>query len=353
VGAEGAFVREFGFELSVCAALEAVTEGLVARQLGCAVDDPGRRVVDTVLLEPGPGFEERAAITSRRIPDAAIESDVGVGEARYWRRAMEGPPERARRVRDRAIEIGFFEAEERGGRTMVRQVARYPDWFDLLIGFEHKPDLASPGDLAQQLRRDVSLGVLDRVILTTESHVTGAHLHRVPEPVGVWRVDPDRLADASVTADSTSCDPQAGQTIPGVEVVREPEALPVEEPGIEVVTRHPGHTEIVPVSAAEKVRQRRRVAERAYGKGWRTFGVAGCSSCTTAAIQGSTLPFCTWKDRLISPASECGQDCDGYEPGPAPSIDTREERAARSPWQAEPEGRVRRQTGLGRFEDAR
>jgi hypothetical protein len=343
-------VREFGFELSICAALERATDGLVARQLGCAVDDPGRRVVDTVLLEPTPAFDERATITAQRIPDAAIESDVGVGEARYWRRAMDGPPERARRVRDRAIGIGFFEAQERGGRTMVRQVARYPDWFDRLVGFEHKPDLASPGDLADQLRLDVSLGLLDRVVLTTESHVTGAHRHRVPDPVGIWRVDPDRLAvEASPKGDPDDAE-TLGERIPGVDVIREAAPLPVDEPGIEVVAHQPGHSEIVPVTADAKARQRRRVAERVYGKGWRTFGVAGCEHCETATVQGATLPWCAWKDRLVDPTTDCGEHCDGFEPAGAPVIDTRAERAARTPWRPDPEGRVRRQAGLDRFD---
>jgi hypothetical protein len=343
-------VREFGFELSVCAALETATEGLVSRQLGCAVDDPGRRVVDTVLLEPGPDFVERAAITAEEIPDAAIESDVGVGEARYWRRAMDGPLERARRACERAIEIGFFEAEERSGRRMVRQVARYPHWYDRLVGFEHKPDLAKPGDLAEQLRLDVSLGLLDRVILTTESHVTGAHRHRVPDPVGIWRVDPDRLADASAPGSDGADGESLGVRTPGVEVIREPEHLPVEEPGIEVRAHHPGHSEIVPVTAAEKARQRRRIAERVYGKGWRTFGVAGCEHCETRSVHSATLPHCAWKDRLIDPAAECGEHCAGFEPGTAPPIDTRSERAAATRWRPDPEGRVRRQAGLDRFE---
>jgi len=326
-------VREFAFELSLCAHLEATTDDIVSRQLGAGVDRPGKRIVDVVCVEPGPAFEERTAITPATIPDAAIECDAGPGRFQPRGRVIEGPPERKRHVVERAVEAGFFERERRGGREYVRQVARYPDdWFGRIVGIENKPDLGTPGDLETQLRKDVSLALVDEAILATESHVTGAHLNRIPEEIGVWRVDPD-------------ADPENR-----IDVIREPTPLDVDGPGIELHDEHPAEAEIYPATAPEKARARRRVAERAYGKGWRTYELPDCGAAEAAEREGATgLPYCAWKGRLVDPASECGPDCGGYESADPPDADLAAARAASSPWVADPAGRQRRQAGLDRF----
>jgi hypothetical protein len=327
-------VREFGFELALCAHLAATAEELVSRQLGVGVERPGGRIVDVVGVEPGPGFADRAAITPETIPDAAIRSDAGPGRFRQARRVIEGSPRRRRRVVERAVEAEIFERERRGGREYVRQVARYPgDWFGRIVGIENKPDLGTPGALETQLRKDVSLALVDEAILATESHVTGAHLNRIPEDVGVWRVDP--------THDPVD-----------VEVIREPTPLDASGPGIEILDERPGETEIYPATAAEKVRARRRLAERAYGKGWRSYEFPDCAAVAAADREGvAGLPYCEWKGRLIDPASECGPDCPGFEAADAPEVDLAAARADDSPWVADPEGRRRRQAGLDRFAD--
>jgi len=327
------FVREYAFELAVCARLERDRAAVVARQLGGGVAAPGNRVVDVVLVEPGPAFEERAQLTAETIPPAAVEGDAGPGRFRDWRAAVDRAPEYARGVVDRAVEVGFFERERRGGREHVRQVARYPDgWFDRLVAVENKPDLAEPGELATQLRKDVSLGLFDAVVLATGSHVTGAHLNRIPDAVGVWRVD---------------ADPAGGAV--AVDVVREPDALPVDEPGVELLERHPGRAEVAVVDADAKAHARRRVAERAYGKGWRPAALPGCAEAAAGGPAGTaTLPYCAWKGRLVDPAG-CGPDCPGYDAADPPATDPDAERAARTPWVADPEGLVSRQAGLDRF----
>jgi hypothetical protein len=326
-------VREYPFELAVCARLERDREAVVARQLGGGVEAPGNRVVDVVLVEPGPAFAERARLTDRAIPAAAIGGDAGPGRFRDWRDAVDGPSEHARRAVDRAVDVGFFERERRGGRELVRQVARYPErWFDRLVAVENKPDLGAPGDLQTQLRKDVSLGLFDAVVLATESHVTGAHRNRIPEEVGVWRVD---AGDGGASA--------------AVEVVREPEPLAVDEPGVELLAEHPGRTEVAVVDAAAKARARRQVAERAYGKGWRPRKLPGCTEAAAGGAAGAaTLPYCAWKGRLVDPAN-CGPDCPGYDPGEPPATDPDRERAARSPWVADPEGLASEQSALDRF----
>ena len=323
-------MREFAFELALCAHLESRTDGVVARQLGGSVHAPANRVLDVVVVEPGPAFDERTAITPHSIPALAIESAVGTGKGRYWRTAIDAHPDVARRVVDRAVEIGFFERERRGGRAYVRQATRYPDWFGEITAIENKPDLGTPGDLERQLRLDVSLGLVDEVILATESYVTGAHLNRIPEAVGVWRFDPD--------ADATE----------RIEVIREPTSLDPTQTGVELVDERPLRTDVALVDPTAKARKRRRLAERAYGKGWRTYAFPACAKATVESAAGASLPHCRWADAVVD-AAHCGADCPGFEAASAPDVDLERERADRTPWVADPDGLVRQQSGLDRY----
>lgn len=314
-------MREFGFEMRLCARLE--SEGhLVSRQLGTGTRS--RRIVDTVLVEPGPAFDERTRITDASVPAAAIEADVGTGRARYWRDVLaDYHPEYAREVVEEAVDVGFFERERRGAREYVRQTARYPEaWFSRLVGVENKPDLSRPGDLETQLRKDVSLGLLDEVVLATATYVTGAHLNRIPEAVGVWRVDPE---DGSY------------------EVVREATPLAPDEPGVEVVDESRTRTDVEVVDASEKARLRRRVAERAYGKGWRV-PVLDCPHVECLDLGGvGPVPYCSREGRVVGPGHAC--DCaDGVR-----DVDLDAARASTSPWVPDPRGVARRQSGLDRF----
>ncbi|AKH98456.1 DUF5787 family protein [Halanaeroarchaeum sulfurireducens] len=331
-------MREYGFELRLCAHLErdglpglpdVSADGILGRQLGTSVHAAGGRIVDVVYVEPGPDFGDRVALTAESIPEPAIEADVGVGRFVRESRAIDGPPERARRIAERAAEIGFYERDRRDGRDMVRQVARYPDWYGRIVGIENKPDLGTPGDLTTQLRTDASLGVLDAAILATESYVTGAHLNRLPDPVGVWRVHPE---------------PE-----PSVEVIREPTPLDPERPGIEPLAWHTDRTDVRVVSADAIATQRRRIAERVYGKGWRTFAMPACKRCVPNRTNAATLPYCEFRDRVVNPADECTADCPGHEPADPPDVDLDAERARRTAWEPAPAPKTRRQADLDRF----
>ncbi|MFB6296718.1 MAG: DUF5787 family protein [Halobacteriales archaeon] len=332
-------MSEFDFEVRLCARLEsrgypgrgAESAGpIVARQLGGAVHDPGARVVDIVLVDPGPEFEERTAITSDAVPDLAIEADVPVGRAVPRREAfvdLPVSPERQRAVVERAADVGFFERERRDGTEVVRQAAPYPDWYAGLTAIENKPDLAEPGDLDRQLRFDVALALFDRVVLATRTYVTRAHLNRIPDLVGVWRV-------------------REGE----IEVVRSAETLEAGGPGTEIVEEQPGRTDIVTITASEKSRVRRRIAERAYGKGFRTYTFPACARIGAAEHHGAGgLPHCSYHGRLVDPASDCGPDCPGHDSAPAPDVDLAAARDRNTPWEADPEGRARRQSGLDHF----
>ncbi|SFR50343.1 DUF5787 family protein [Halogeometricum limi] len=318
--------REFAFEVSLCSHLEQTTDWVLGRQLGAAVDAPGRRIIDVCGVVPGPAFDRRARITDRTIPPRAVESDAGVGEATFWRDAFDCHRETAREVVDRAVEAGFFTTEWRGRREYVRKTTRYPDdWFARLVGVENKPDLGDPGELERQLRTDVSLGLFDEVVLATESYVTRAHLNRIPAEVGVWRFDPE-----------------TGER----RVVRDPAPLPVDAPGVELVAERALRTDVAVVSAAEKRRARRRLAERTYGKGWRTYAFPACAN---ARATDDGRPYCAAFDCVVDPARDCGGDCGAFEAGDAPAVDTDALRDERTPWVADPAGVARRQTGLDRF----
>jgi len=313
---------EFGFELALAAHMES-DKTVLSRQLGASVH--GRRVIDLVCIEPGPEFEERVALTPETIPPAAIRSEVGPGRARYWKNAFGCHPERAERATERAIDCGFFEHERRNGRTYVRQVTRYPDWVGRVVGIENKPDLDRPGRLETQLLTDLKLGLLDAVVLATASHVTGAHRNRIPDEVGIWRFDPE-----------------TGRR----EVLREPAQLCVGEPGVEILDRSSARTEIRIASAEAKARARLALAERAYGKGWRTYEMPACAQVEP---REDGRPFCPWKSRVVRPATDCGPDCGGHDPAEPPPFDPAALRAARTQWEPDPDGLARRQVDLDRF----
>ena len=318
-------MREYAFEVALCAFLERETDWLVSRQLGGAVDDPGSRIVDVVGVVPGSEFDRRASITAETIPPLAIESDVGVGAPVRPERAFSCSTDVARRVADDAVDVGFFEADRRGGHRCVRRATRYPDdWFSRLVAIENKPDLGSPGALRTQLRTDVSLGLFDRVVLATESYVTRAHLNRIPNEVGVWRFDPDEGAR---------------------EIVREPQPLSVATTGVELADAHPLRTDVAFVTPERKRRRRRRIAERAYGKGWRP----SLPSCVHATATTDGRPYCDQFDRVVDPGSDCGEACEAFTPAEPPELDRDALRDERTPWVRDPVGVTRRQTGLDRF----
>lgn len=316
---------EFRFEMALCAALES-TDRIVARQLGAGVTRPGGRIVDICVMTPGPEFAARAALTPARIPDAAIEAAVGPGEAVSIGTAFDLPPKQASAVVDAAVEAGYLERERRGGRDLVRATGRYPnDWIGSLTAIENKPDLTKPGALHAQLRYDVALGVFDEVVLATASYVTRAHLNRIPDAVGVWRVDPETGTRS---------------------VLREPTPLSPAAPGIEIRETDATRTDIALVDPEAKRRKRRQIAERAYGKGWRP----GPPACVHAATTADGRPRCDHFDRVVDPSRECGDGCPAHTEAEPPAVERDRLRDEQTAWVADAETRTHRQSGLSRFE---
>nr|WP_303704315.1 DUF5787 family protein [Haloquadratum walsbyi] len=298
----------------------------MSRQLGAAVAHPGRRVIDICGVVPGSDFDTRSSITDTRIPERAVAGPAGVGTSVRRSNAIDGSPQTTEAAIEQAIAADFFTVENHSGHDHIRQTTRYPtEWFDRLIGIENKPDLTRPGDLTRQLRVDISLGLFNTVILATETHVTRAHLNRIPDAVGVWQFDSD-------TDDRT--------------VIRQPAELKTETPGIELGSDHSDHTEVHPVSSKEKLRARRRIAERAYGKGWRNYTLPTCAHAET---QPDGRPYCAKFDCVINPAQSCDTDCPEYTHAEPPDWDKNILRDTRSPWTHNPPGVRRRQSGLDRF----
>lgn len=320
---------EFTFEISLCAYLESNREGIISRQLGSGITRPGGRILDTVVVTPGPAFEQRTALSSAAVPTPLLEADLGPGRFRPAGAVLTMPPQRRRGLIEHAVAAGVLETRRVDGRQEIKLRTRYPrHWFDEIIAVENKPDLSTPGDLDWQLQYDVSLGLLDRVVLATATHVTRTHLDRIPDPVGVWEYDTDAVV-----------------------VRRAATPLAPENTGLELLEDHGDWTEFAVARPAAKRSRRRRIAEHAYGKGWRTYESVGCRHFTTTDRHGAeTIPYCTWAETIVNPTEVCGPDCPGYEPADAPPLELDEDRARRSGWQPTTPG-PRRQSGLDRFED--
>ncbi|QZA88661.1 hypothetical protein K0C01_00335 [Salinarchaeum sp. IM2453] len=319
---------EFTFELSLCAYLETQRDAIIARQLGAGVDSSGRRIIDIAIAEPGPRFEFRASLTAESIPIDLIEAPIGPGTFRSASDAIDRPVKHRQDLIERGAEIGFIEKRRNSGTAEIRQVVRYPyRWYSNLIGIENKPDLSSPGKLIDQLQFDVSLGLFDNVILATATRVTDVHLNRIPEEVGVWVYSPED----------------------GIEVVRQAEQLQPNAYGIELVSHNSDHSQISPVSEKAKQQARQRIAERAYGKGWRVSSLPECQSCNFQSRHGTPcLPFCVEKQQVVSPSGDC-VSCSLRSDESTHQYDPTDERDRRTPWKANPTGYQHKQAGLDRF----
>jgi len=273
-----------------------------------------------------PGFDRRAAITPDRIPDPAIEAAVGPGEAVPLKKAFDLPPDRAEAVAERAAEVGYLERERRDGRPIVRATARYPDdWVGSLTAIENKPDLGTPGDLAAQLRYDAALGLFDEVVLATASYVTRARIS---------------IGSPRRSASGGSIPTRASARSFGSRRPSKPDA-----PGVEIREERALQTDGCGSSTPAKARKRRRIAERAYGKGWRPDPRAArtrrrllTGARTAIGSIGSSIPGAT----AVRPVARTSLRIPRNRPGPL-----RDERTA---WVADPTGDgPRRQSGLSRF----
>ncbi len=306
---------EFGFELRCCRWAErcwppdgdAAGPVLVARQLGTS-----RRRWDTVVLECDPdGLRERARFGEDPLDGDALDvlRHAPAGWE-YYRDALPEPAYPWRYVRESihgAVDRGVLESRKRGGRIEIRRKWPYPDWVDRIVAIENKPDLdaAAARRLGEQLEHDVALALADEVWVATRptgERVEPALLEGLPVEVGVVTLEPERL-EASVEW--------------------YPRRLAVDEPGTLIAERPDGGgwdasaARFEYVEADRKATRRLEIAERAYGRGWRSFHRTMRPDCRHFELRspGGAIPYCRAKGRLPT-ARECAGSCPAFEPEP-------------------------------------
>ena len=318
-----AYESEFAFELRVCRWAERhwppggeqdrlpadVRERpiIVARQLGT-----GRRRWDTLVVECDlDGLERRA-----RFGADALDGDLldvlryAPAEWAYYRDVLPDPGYPWRYVREsihRADGRDVLETRRRGGRIEIRRRWAYPDWVERVIAIENKPDLdaSAASALTSQVEHDVALGLADEVWIATSrtaSAVSPALFEDVPVEVGILELDPDTLE---------------------AEVAWHPRTIAVDDPGTRILERPGGGSHDASaarfeyVEPVEKHDRRLEIAERAYGRGFRSFVETMRPDCRhfEARTVGQVLPYCRAKARLPT-ARECAGSCPSFEPEP-------------------------------------
>jgi len=298
---------EFGFELLVCRWAEASwppgrnreAAVIVARQLGTA-----DRRWDTVVLECDPaGLAARA-----EFGPTELDSDLlhvvrnAPAEWAWYRDALPHPGYPWRYVRaavHRAADRGVVETRRAGNRIHLRRIASYPDWLRRIVAIENKPDLdaAAARALSDQLRHDVETGLADEVWVataTTGDRVEPALLEDLPVDVGILVFD----IDAAETDDDSLAAPG------GVDASVEWYPSDVTPPG------------------GDRDRERRgrrlELAERAYGRGWRSYHDTMRPDCRRFELRRfgrALVPYCAAKGRSQT-AAECAGSCPEFEPEP-------------------------------------
>jgi len=307
---------EFQFELSVCQWVERHwppggtladdTATIVARQLGTK-----HRRWDTVVVEcDRHALRARAAFGEREL-DSDLLHVVGNAPAEWawYRDALPDPGYPWRYVREavhRAADRGLVERRRRGNRVQLRRKRPYPDWVDRVVAIENKPDLdrSAARALVDQLERDVALGLADEVWVATAATggtVEPALLEAVPVEAGILVVEPD---DATVAW--------------------HPGALAVDEPGTRIRDRPAGGDHDASAARFEyadadwKADKRLAIAERAYGRGWRSYADSmrpDCRHFTLRDTASGVLPYCEGK-ACHQTAGECRGSCGEFEPEP-------------------------------------
>lgn len=309
---------EFSFELLVCRWAELgwpPTEGgtvdasdatssdaadppvIVSRQLGTQ-----RRRWDTIVIECDPdGLAARREFGGREI-DGDLLPIVrhAPAEWAYYRDALPDPGYPWRYVREaihRAAARGLVHKRKHGNRIEIKRKRPYPDWVERIVAVENKPDLdaSAAAALSDQLEHDVTTALADEVWLATGrtgERVEPALLRQFPVEAGVLTFDFEGSDGLGVDADAATVD-----WLPSEFDVTAPSDR---------------------FDAAEKARRRRLLAERAYGKGWRSITETMRPDCRWFELERAgrgLVPVCGAKGRCQT-QSECSSRCGSFEPEP-------------------------------------
>jgi hypothetical protein len=292
---------EFGFELLVCRWAEERwppegrrdTAVLVARQLGTQ-----RRRWDTVVVECDPvGLAARAQFGDRALDSDLLHVVRHAPESWAWYRdALPHPGYPWRYVRaavHRAAGRGVVEKRRRNNRIQLRRVAPYPDWVRRIVAIENKPDLdaSAARALSDQLRRDVETGLADEVWVATAAtgrRVEPALLEDVPVEVGILTMSFDPEARGAAWAEA--------------DVAWHPSDVSPDDEG----------------GGDDRETTRLELAERAYGRGWRSYHETMRPDCRHFELRrfgDAFVPHCAAKGRSQT-AAECAGSCSDFEPEP-------------------------------------
>ncbi|MFW5916778.1 MAG: DUF5787 family protein [Halorubrum sp.] len=308
---------EFGYELLVCRHAELAwhpSDGprpaVVSRQLGTR-----DRRWDTVVIEVDP----EAFAARRAFGDRTIDSDLlhvvrhAPADWAWYRDALPHPGYPWRHVRTavhRAAGRGLIEKRRRNNRIQLRRKRPYPNWVERIVAIENKPDLdrSAADALADQLDHDVATALADEVWLATET--TGE------------RVEPALLREMPVEAGILATDFSAGVGGDAATVAWHPSDLSPRGAGTPGDSDDAGDVDSLrdrPDSRdAETVTRRLEIAERAYGKGWRSFHDTMRPDCRHFELrrEGRALvPNCAAKEKVPT-ARECSGSCPSFSPEP-------------------------------------
>lgn len=278
---------------------------VVSRQLGTK-----RRRWDTVVVE----CDLEALAVRREFGERALDSDLlhvvrnAPADWAFYREALPHPGYPWRYVREavhRAAARDLVETRKRGRRIEIRRLRPYPDWVKRVVAVENKPDLdaSAAAALSDQLRHDVDAALADEVwVATTRTgeRVEPVLLEDFPVEVGVLTFDVDGGSNADATIN-----PGLGIDATAASVDWLPSSLPTDADG-------------GTFTAAEKRDRRLQIAERAYGKGWRSFRETMRPDCRHFRLERAgraLLPTCAAKGRCQT-AAECSGGCSQFEPEP-------------------------------------
>lgn len=302
--------REFPFELFVCRWLERnwPLEGsleddqtvIVGRQLGTQ----HRRWDTLVVVTTQTALRKRAQFGPRALDQDLLRVLRHAPPTFEWYRDAIPTPEfpwrYVRAAVRRAADRELVETRHHGRRLEYRRRWPFPEWPERIIAVENKPNLdASAADaLAGQLRHDVSLGVTDETWVCTrqtDAPVEPIVLESIPVEAGILTLDP-----ATETGTVEWYPRQLAVTGAGEQINHRAEGTPTT------------------VSPEWKHTRRLLLAERVYGRGWRSYSESmrpDCHHFTLEEHGTGYIPWCGAKERCQS-QRECAGSCPQFEPEP-------------------------------------
>jgi len=307
---------EFGYELLVCRYAELAwhPEGeprpaIVSRQLGTR-----DRRWDTVVIEVDPA----AFAARRRFGDRAIDSDLlhvvrdAPADWTWYRDALPDPGYPWRYVRQavhRAAGRDLVETRRQGNRIELRRIRPYPDWVTRIVAIETNP--TSTGRPP------------------TRSPTNSPTTSRSPSPTRCGS-RPSRQAVASSPRCSGRWPVEAGILTYAVREVEPGPAVDNERATVDdtaTVDADAATVDWLPSDLAPNgpsgrdpgtVTRRLEIAERAYGKGWRSYHDTMRPDCRHFELRRAgrgLVPHCSAKERCPT-NRECAGSCPSFAPEP-------------------------------------